>query len=126
MRATLSEQFEELERLHHELRERLHEATRRQQGSLADRNAMARRLERLRSARELVYRIMLERGENSVLPASDDLYGVLRLVQRTISGADQLSTAFLECIVKVDGSVTLGRVVDEAIAAYRPSGERAA
>ncbi len=127
MRATLSEQYEEIERLYRELRGELDQATRRQAFTIAERNIMARRLDRLRAARELIWRLMQESGEGSrLLPADDDLYGVLQLVQRTIAGPDELSTAFRECIVKVDGGVTLGQVVDAAIASYQPTEKRAA
>ncbi len=126
-RVTLSEQYEEIERLYRELRGELDQATRRQAFTIAERTIMARRLDRLRAARELIWRLMQEGGEGSrLLPANDDLYGVLQLVKRTIAGPDELSTAFRECIVKVDGGVTLGQVVDAAIASYQPTEERAA
>lgn len=125
MHAPLAEQYEEIERLHAELRRQLDHATRRQLFGLAERNIMQRRLDRLRSARELIWRLMQERGEAAgMLPADDDLYGVLKLVGECLSGRDEITSAFRDQIVKVDGSVTLGQVVDAALASYTE--ERAA
>lgn len=126
-RVTLQEQFEELDRMHGELRRQLHDAIGQQRFSVAERNHLARRLERLRAARELVYRMMSERGDaGDLLPPDGDLFGALRLVQLCLAGNDEISTAFREQIVKVEGSVTLGQFVDTTISAYAVPEARAA